>query len=99
MSMLRKRALVAALLAMACACAVAGTSAPPSQNRHTTRKQPATASATAEGEKRFRAHCGRCHNPPEDLSAREARAVVRQMRVRAMLSAEDEKLILEYLAP
>ena len=53
----------------------------------------------AEGEKRFRTNCGRCHNPPEQISRREVRAVVRQMRVRAMLSAEDEKLILQYLAP
>jgi len=62
---------------------------------------PAKASkpAPSEGEKRFRANCGRCHNPPDDISPREARAVVRQMRVRAMLSAEDEKLILAYLAP
>jgi hypothetical protein len=52
-----------------------------------------------EGEKRFRINCGRCHHPPEDLSPREARAVVRQMRVRAMLSAEDERLILKFLAP
>ena len=60
--------------------------------------QAATA-ASAEGEKRFRTNCGRCHNPPEDISPREARAVVRQMRVRAMLTAEDERLILAYLAP
>jgi cytochrome c5 len=56
-------------------------------------------SSTAEGERRFRTNCGRCHNAPEAISPREARAVVRQMRVRAMLSAEDEKLILGYLAP
>lgn len=53
----------------------------------------------SEGEKRFRTNCVRCHNPPEQLSRREVRAVLRQMRVRAMLSAEDEKLIREYLAP
>ncbi len=52
-----------------------------------------------EGEKRFQTHCGRCHNPPETLSPRVARAVIRQMRVRARLSSEDEKLILQYLAP
>ena len=54
---------------------------------------------SAEGEKRFEMHCGRCHVPPEDLSPREAKAVLRQMRVRANLSAEDERLILKYLAP
>jgi cytochrome c553 len=52
-----------------------------------------------EGEMRFRANCGRCHHPPEDLSPRTARAVLRQMRVRAMLSTEDERLILKFLAP
>jgi len=52
-----------------------------------------------EGEKRFQTNCGRCHHPPEDLSPRGARVVVRQMRVRAMLSAEDERLILKFLAP
>jgi cytochrome c5 len=54
---------------------------------------------SAEGEKRFETHCGRCHVPPEDLSPREAKAVLRQMRVRANLTAEDERLILKYLAP
>jgi len=57
------------------------------------------ANDAAKGEKLFHDNCGRCHNPPEDLSPREARAVIRKMRVRAMLSAEDEKLILEYIAP
>jgi mono/diheme cytochrome c family protein len=65
------------------------------------RKQSPTPAAgeSAEGEKRFEVHCGRCHVPPDDLSPREARAVLRQMRVRANLTAEDERLILKYLAP
>jgi cytochrome c5 len=54
---------------------------------------------TNEGEQRFQANCGRCHNPPEAISPREVKAVLQHMRVRAMLSAEDEKLILKYLAP
>jgi len=58
-----------------------------------------TAPAVSEGEKRYLANCGRCHQPPENISPREAVAVVRQMRVRAMLSAEDERLILKFLAP
>lgn len=52
-----------------------------------------------EGEKRFQTNCGRCHHPPQEVSPREARTVLQQMRVRAMLSAEDERLILRYLAP
>jgi len=72
--------------------------AKPPNNQNAPQTQPAK-SASSEGEKRFRASCGRCHNPPEEISPREARAVVRQMRVRAMLSAEDEKPILAFLAP
>ena len=52
-----------------------------------------------EGEQKFRENCGRCHNPPDSLSPREVKAVLQHMRVRAMLSAEDEQLILKYLAP
>lgn len=66
--------------------------------------QPASAAAdnaadVKEGEKRFQENCGRCHHPPDSISPREAKAVLRQMRVRAMLSVEDERLILKFLAP
>lgn len=53
----------------------------------------------AAGTKAFVANCGRCHNPPQELSPRAAGAVVRQMRVRGMLSAQDARLILQFLAP
>jgi cytochrome c5 len=58
-----------------------------------------TPASNSEGERRFQANCGRCHQAPQDLSPREVKAVIRHMRVRAMLSAEDEQLILKYLAP
>ncbi len=57
------------------------------------------ASQSAQGEKLFRTNCGRCHNPPESLSPREVRAVVRHMRVRAVLTDEQERLIVKFLAP
>ena len=62
-------------------------------------KATANKDAAASGEQRFQANCGRCHNPPDSLSPREVKAVLQHMRVRAMLSAEDEQLILKYLAP
>lgn len=95
------RALVVALVLLPGTYAIArgaagqGKSEPQNQNRTDSQ----SASASAEGEKRFHENCGRCHNPPEDLSPREAKAVIRKMRVRAMLTAEDEKLILQYIAP
>ena len=64
-----------------------------------TPKTVSNKSAAASGEQRFQANCGRCHNPPDSLSPREVKAVLQHMRVRAMLSAEDEQLILKYLAP
>jgi hypothetical protein len=84
-------------LAAVCLFAASQGTATEGQRKSSPKSKQATTSS--EGEKRFRTNCGRCHHPPEDLSPREARAVVRQMRVRAMLSAEDARLILEYLAP
>ena len=60
--------------------------------------QPST-NATAEGADVWAANCVRCHSAPERLSPREVRAVLRQMRVRANLSAKDEQLLLKFLAP
>lgn len=51
------------------------------------------------GERLFEVNCGRCHRVPEQISPKIAGSVVRHMRVRAMLSASDEKQILKYLAP
>jgi cytochrome c5 len=64
-----------------------------------THTQMNAANQSAEGEKLFRTNCGRCHNPPETLSPREVRAVVRHMRVRAVLTDEQEHLIVKFLAP
>jgi mono/diheme cytochrome c family protein len=53
----------------------------------------------SEGERKFQTNCGRCHHPPEQLSPGIAGSVIRHMRVRAMLSEEDAREILQYLAP
>jgi cytochrome c5 len=87
------------LIAVVVAAAAQSTTPQPQPARSTTMVASAAANESAEGEKRFAIHCGRCHTPPENLSPREVRAVIRQMRVRANLSAEDERLILKYLAP
>src|SRR4030081_2217882 len=49
------------------------------------------------GERKFNANCGRCHSFPQQLSPSITGTVVRHMRVRASLSAEDEKDILRFL--
>ena len=52
-----------------------------------------------QGERAFRQNCSRCHNAPEELPTRVTGTVVLHMRVRASLSAADERAILRYLAP
>lgn len=60
------------------------------------KQQPATQS---DGERLFEVNCQRCHRPPEQLSPKITGSVLRHMRVRAMLTKEDERAILKYLAP
>jgi mono/diheme cytochrome c family protein len=50
-----------------------------------------------EGEKRFRTNCGRCHQPPHKFPPRVMAAAIRHMRVRAMITDEDMRLILRYM--
>jgi mono/diheme cytochrome c family protein len=53
--------------------------------------------ARLEGEKRFRTNCGRCHQPPHKFPPRVMATAIRHMRVRAMLTDEDMRLILRYM--
>ncbi|MDT8067886.1 MAG: hypothetical protein ROO76_06925 [Terriglobia bacterium] len=50
------------------------------------------------GAELFAIHCGRCHQPPDDLSPRVIPAVLAHMRTRAMLSHHDEQELLKFLA-
>ena len=61
--------------------------------------QQTKAAATNAGERAFQANCGRCHNPPEQLSPRITGTVLRHMRERALLSPQDERDILKFLNP
>jgi mono/diheme cytochrome c family protein len=50
-----------------------------------------------EGERRFRANCGRCHMAPEKFPPRMMRTIVRHMRVRATITDADMRSILYYM--
>ncbi len=69
------------------------------QHQGTSRSTTALKNEQALGQKKFQTHCGRCHNEPQQLSPAIAGTVLRHMRVRAMLSREDEQQILRYLTP
>jgi hypothetical protein len=50
-----------------------------------------------EGEKRFRTNCGRCHMAPHKFPSRVMATAIRHMRVRALITDEDMRLILHYM--
>lgn len=50
-----------------------------------------------EGEKRYSANCGRCHQAPHKLPRRAMATAIRHMRVRAILTEEDMRYILWYM--
>ena len=64
-----------------------------------TSAQPVHGGSTShfEGEKRFRANCGRCHMAPHKFPPRMMATIVRHMRVRATITDEDMQLILRYM--
>jgi hypothetical protein len=50
-----------------------------------------------EGERRYRANCGRCHMAPHKFPPRMMATIVRHMRVRATITDEDMHFILRYM--
>ena len=50
-----------------------------------------------EGEKRFQANCGRCHQSPHKFPPRMMATIVRHMRVRATITDDDMRLVLLYM--
>lgn len=94
-------ALILAFVSLGCLFAL-GQSATAAKSSPKAAKQtpaPAAADVPDPGERKFQANCSRCHNAPDQLSPRISGTVVRHMRVRALLSAQDERDILRYLAP
>ena len=87
------------LLSAAAAVAMAGLMAEAATSKPQDAKAAQTSAEPDPGQKKFEANCSRCHDAPESFSPRIAGTIVRHMRVRALLSAQDEKDILRFLAP
>jgi cytochrome c5 len=90
--------IVSAALALLSLLCVAADS--PRNNGPSTLAVQGSAQADAtrlEGEKRFRANCGRCHAAPQKFPPRMMATIVRHMRVRATITDEDMRLVLFYM--
>lgn len=94
---------VATLFLAATALLSPGSSRAQQQKRSSAPAAGAAASQTddatlrIEGEKRFHANCGRCHQSPHKFPPRMMATIVRHMRVRATLTDEDMRAILAYM--
>jgi mono/diheme cytochrome c family protein len=51
------------------------------------------------GQKLFQQNCARCHEAPQSFPPQISGTVLRHMRVRASLSAADEKALMEFMNP
>jgi mono/diheme cytochrome c family protein len=60
---------------------------------------PSNTSPADRGQQVFAQNCSRCHNAPEGFSPRISGTIAMHMRVRASLSAADEKALRHFLNP
>lgn len=94
--------LLAAGLALTSACGLAMGAKGPRASDHRApmqREKPRSAQDEDEGERVFATQCSRCHAAPQTLPGSAARTIVRHMRTRANLTAEQERALLQYIAP
>ncbi len=75
----------------------ASTDAAPSSAVGSSKASHEAAYSRFEGEKRYRANCGRCHMAPHKFPPRMMATIVRHMRVRATITDEDMHFILLYM--
>ena len=79
---------------------LAQTASSPSQSKGGNRSSVASGNGDAtRGERVFQQNCSRCHNAPQGFSPRISGTVLRHMRVRASLSAADERDLLRFMNP
>ncbi len=93
------RWILAILLVAALIPVLAQTSAPnPSRKAKETGAAKLGSAQIERGQEVFEQNCSRCHNPPRAIPPRITGTILRHMRVRASLSAADEKALLRFMA-
>ncbi len=71
--------------------------APASKAEPVARNEASNDNMRIEGEKRFQANCSRCHQFPHKFPPRMILTIERHMRVRALITDEDMRVIVRYL--
>lgn len=67
--------------------------------KKTPQEGAASSAQIARGQVVFDQNCSRCHNAPQAFPPQISATIVRHMRVRASLSAADEKALLRFMNP
>lgn len=91
-----KSKLLGALMLYAVAGFAQVTSLPRSLDRTSASKALPKSSAN-RGQQVFTQNCSRCHNAPERIPQQVSGTIAKHMRVRAKLSGEDYRALLEFL--
>lgn len=60
---------------------------------------PANSAQIARGQRVFEQNCSRCHTAPQGFPPQISGTIIRHMRVRASLSAADERAVLRFMNP
>ena len=93
--------MMVAAIAGSLACATQAkerrSSLPPSTSKAANAAEDSEEAQLLEGEKRFQTNCGRCHAAPHKFPPRMMATIIRHMRMRAMLTEQDMRLILKYM--
>ncbi len=69
----------------------------PNGKQQETRAAPESTAEITHGQKVFQQNCSRCHNAPQGFPPQISGTILRHMRVRASLSAADEKSLLRFM--
>ncbi|UWZ82261.1 c-type cytochrome [Occallatibacter riparius] len=72
---------------------------PKSETARTGNTQSMPKQEESRGQRVFRQNCARCHDAPQSFPPSVSGTILRHMRVRASLSAQDEKALLQFMNP
>jgi mono/diheme cytochrome c family protein len=97
--MTRVKALTIGCLAVAATAVIGQMSSTPQQPKPQKATQKSGAANMGRGQQVFAQNCYRCHQEPRGFSPSISGTVARHMRVRAGLSDEDYKALMNFLNP
>lgn len=85
------------VLVLSTAACFAQVTSPPKSHGRDNDKKAASNSSVSRGQQVFMQNCSRCHNAPEKIPSQSVGTVAKHMRVRAKLSGDDYRALLQFL--